>query len=88
MNFMTKGPLSENSNAAASNAAAKNALASNLTASHSVGLGLAVMTSVLGAVYFVKFFKPAVERHFKKQPDRATQASARLTLIRRRNRAS
>ncbi len=54
--------------------------------SHPVGVGLALMTSVLGALYFFRVFKPAVKKHLLKEPDRATIAFERLARLRRANR--
>lgn len=58
----------------------------NSVSSHPVGVGLALMTSVVGALYFFRFFKPAVKRHLLKEPDAATLASERLALLRRQKR--
>jgi len=59
---------------------------SKYNSSHPVGVGLALMTSVLGALYFFRVFKPAVKRHLLKKPDRATVASERLARLRRTSR--
>jgi hypothetical protein len=60
---------------------------SNSHTSHPVGMGLALMTSVLGALFFFRVFKPVVKRRISAEEHSDTSTAERLAYLRRKIRS-